>query len=144
MLIPLLKLVKCFSMPDNIVSTGKLFLDHIPIFSTVKDTNISPDDLNKNPQKISDWFYRWKCHLILTKKVIFFRKLNKSNHPKIYFNNAPVFSANWQKHLGIYLDESLNISYHIKEKMSKAMKRIGIIRKLNKALPQHSLITIYK
>ena len=28
--------------------------------------------------------------------------------------------------------------------MSKAKKGIGIIRKLNKALPQHSLITIYK
>ena len=28
--------------------------------------------------------------------------------------------------------------------MSKAMKGKGIIRKLNKALPQHSLITIYK
>ena len=28
--------------------------------------------------------------------------------------------------------------------MSKAMKGIGIIRKLNKSLPQHSLITIYK
>ena len=76
--------------------------------------------------------------------MIFSRTLNKSNHPKIYFNNAPVFCANWQKHLGIYLDESLNFSYHIKEKMSKAMKGIGIIRKLNKALPQHSLITIYK
>ena len=29
-------------------------------------------------------------------------------------------------------------------KMSKAMKGIGIIRKLNKALPQHSLTTIHK
>ena len=28
--------------------------------------------------------------------------------------------------------------------MSKAMNGIGIIRKLNKALPPHSLITIYK
>ena len=28
--------------------------------------------------------------------------------------------------------------------MSKAMKGISIIRKLNKTLPQHSLITIYK
>ena len=34
--------------------------------------------------------------------------------------------------------------HHIKEKMFKALKGIGIIRKLNKALPQHSLITIYK
>ena len=28
--------------------------------------------------------------------------------------------------------------------MSKAMKGIGIMRKLNKAIPQYSLITIYK
>ena len=76
--------------------------------------------------------------------MIFSRKLNKSNHTKIYFNNAPVFCANWQKHLGIYLYESLNFSYHIKKKMSKAMKGIGIIRKHDKAFPQYSLITIYK
>ena len=41
------------------------------------------------------------------------------------------------------LDESLNFTYHIKEKMSKAMKGIGIIKKLSKTLPRHSLITIY-
>ena len=76
--------------------------------------------------------------------MIFFRKLNKSIHPKIYFNNAPVFCGNWQKHLGIYLDESLNFNCHNKKKMSKAMKVIGIIRKFNKEFPQHSLITIYK
>ena len=49
------------------------------------------------------------------------------------------------KHLEMYLDgESLNFSYHVKEKIFKAMKAIGIIKKLNKALPQYSLITIYK
>ena len=56
--------------------------------------------------------------------MTFSRKLNESNRPKIYFNNAPVFCANWQKHLEMYLDESLNLSYHIKEKMFKAMKEI--------------------
>ena len=74
--------------------------------------------------------------------MTFSRKLNESNHPKIYFNNVPVFFANWQKHLEMYLDESLNLSHHIKEKMFKAMERTDIIRNLNKALPQHSLIII--
>ena len=74
--------------------------------------------------------------------MTFSRKLIELNHPKIYFDNAPVFCANWQTHLGMYLGGSLNSSHHIKEKMFKAMKRIGIITKLNKALPQHSLITI--
>ena len=44
----------------------------------------------------------------------------------------------------MYLDESLNFRYQIKEKMFKAMKEIGIVRKVNKAVPQNSLITIYK
>ena len=44
----------------------------------------------------------------------------------------------------MYLDESLNFSNHIREKMFKAMKRIGLIRRLNKAPSQHSLITMYK
>ena len=39
---------------------------------------------------------------------------------------------------------SLNFNYHIREKMPKAMKEIGIIKKLSKVLPQHSLVAIYK
>ena len=65
--------------------------------------------------------------------MTFSRKLKESNHSKIYFNNAPVFCANWQKHLEMHLDKSLNFSYHIKEKMLKVMKGMVIIRKLNKA-----------
>ena len=48
------------------------------------------------------------------------------------------------KHLGIYLDEKLNFTNHIKEKISKANKGIGILRKLYNVLPRNSLITIYK
>ena len=44
----------------------------------------------------------------------------------------------------MYLDETLNFNLHIKEKMSKALKGIGIIKKLSRNLPQHSLVTIYK
>ena len=72
------------------------------------------------------------------------RKLNESNYPKICFDNSLVCCINWQKHLQMYLDESLNFRYQIKEKMFKAMKGIGIVRKVNKAVPQNSLITIYK
>ena len=75
--------------------------------------------------------------------VIFCRKLNKPSHTKIVFNSAPVV-CDWQKHLEMYLDKALNFNIHIKEKMSKAMRGIGVIQKLNKTIPRHSLITIYK
>ena len=43
-----------------------------------------------------------------------------------------VVCANWQKRLGMFLNKSLNFSYHTKDKLSKAMKRIHIIKKRNK------------
>ena len=43
----------------------------------------------------------------------------------------------------MFLDESLNFIYYIKEKMFKAIKGIGIIKKLCKTLPGHALIAIY-
>ena len=44
----------------------------------------------------------------------------------------------------MHLDEKLNFNTHIKEKIAKANKGIGIIRKLAHLLPRESLITIYK
>ena len=55
-----------------------------------------------------------------------------------------VSCVSFQKHLGVYLVEKLNVSYHIKEKISKAMKEIGIIKKLSNMFPSNSLIKIYK
>ena len=43
----------------------------------------------------------------------------------------------------MYLNKALNFNLHIKDKISKEMKRIGVIQKLNKTLLRHSLITIY-
>ena len=77
-------------------------------------------------------------------EVIFSRKLNKPSPPKIIFNSARVVCADWQKHLGMYLDKALNFNLHIKEKMSKAMRGIGVNQKFSKTIPRHSLITIYK
>ena len=49
-----------------------------------------------------------------------------------------------QKYLGVHLDEKLNFNHHVKEKIAKANKGIGLIRKLAHVLPRQSLLTIYK
>ena len=76
--------------------------------------------------------------------VILSRKITKSSHAQIISNNMPGFCVNFQKHLGIYLDEKLNFNYKIKEKICEAMQGVGAPRKLSKILPQMSLIIIYK
>ena len=51
MLIPHLKLVVCFSITDNIVSTVKFFAHDTSIFPAVNDANVSADEVNKGLQK---------------------------------------------------------------------------------------------
>ena len=92
------------------------------MFSAVNDSNISANELNKDLQKISEWAYKWKMSFNpdlnrQAQEVVFSRKLNKSSHPKIFFND--IVCASWQKHLRMFLDKTLNFSYHIKEKMPK-------------------------
>ena len=77
-------------------------------------------------------------------EVIFSRKFNKTLHPNLVFNLNPVNQSSNQKHLGMILDNKLNFNEHINEKVTKANKGIGIIRKLRPCLPRSSLLTIYK
>ena len=77
-------------------------------------------------------------------EVIFSRKSSRVDHARVPFNNSSVVPTSCQKHLGLYLDEKLNSSNHIKEKISKACKDIGGTRKLHHVLTRHSLLTFYK
>ena len=77
-------------------------------------------------------------------EVIFSRKININNHPAVSFNNLPINRKSTQKHLGLLLDERLNFSEHINEKLKKVTKSINLLRKLNLTLPRSSLLIIYK
>ena len=76
--------------------------------------------------------------------MILSKRAQKLFHPTVLFNNISVQRSTFQKHLGVYLDEKLNFITHITEKIGKASKGIGVIKKLLKSLPRNALLTIYK
>ena len=146
---PLLFLIYINDLSDGIISDVKLFAEDTSIFSTVYSTNKTADSLNNDLQKISEWAYKWKMSFNpdptkQAQEVIFSRKLKKSLHPSIKFNNVPVQNASSQKHLCLILDDKLNFKSHLREKCSKFNKEIGIIKKLQNTLPRQALLTIYK
>ena len=73
------------------------------------------------------------------KRLLFSHKSHKLAHPPVIFNNVPVKRCSIQKHLGIHLDEKLNFNHHVKEKITKANKGIGVIKKLNNTQEMHCL-----
>ena len=72
------------------------------------------------------------------------RKNQIQNHSTISLNNIQVERTNFQKHLGLILDEKLNFKQHVDSAISKVNKGISVIKKLRHTLPRKSLITIYK
>ena len=74
---------------------------------------------------------------------MFLVEIKKVHHPPLLFNNSTNQQISSQKHLGIHLDEKLTFKHHINEKINKANKGTGIIRKPNNILPRSALLTIY-
>ena len=77
-------------------------------------------------------------------EVLFSRKIQKTCHPSIYFNNKSVKQVPSQKHLGLILDSKLNFQEHLQNILNKVNKTIGLLRKLQNILPREPLLTIYK
>ena len=76
------------------------------------------------------------------KEVVFFKKTFSFTHPSSFFNNSLIEQATTQKHLGLTLDQKLTFQYHVNEKIKKAMKGIGLLRKLQPILPRTCLLTV--
>ena len=146
---PLLFPIYINDLPGNLNSLVEFFADDTSLFSTVHDPTLSAKILNDDLSRISEWAHKWKMlfNPDITKQaqaVIFSRKNTKIEHPIVYFNEVSVAHTTCQKHLGMHLDEKLNFNHHVKEKIAKANKGIGLIRKLAHVLPRQSLLTIYK
>ena len=65
-------------------------------------------------------------------EIVFSCKTHKVSRPNVNFNNSPAVPSTCEKILGLHLDEKLNFSYHIKEKVSKAYRGTEVIKKLQK------------
>ena len=99
--------------------------------------------------KINNWAFQWKMRFNpdpnkQVQEVIFSRKINKIDHPLLYFNQKLVESSSNHKHLWMVLDTRLDFDLHLKNVKNKVNKTVGLLRKLQNTLPRTSLITIFK
>ena len=106
-------------------------------------------NLNDDLKKVNKWAFQWKMSFNpdlnkQAQEVIFSRKLNKPDHPSLNFNNMVVIQSTTHKHLGMILDTKLDFQEHLKDKLSKKSKTIGLLKKLQKILTRPPLLTIYK
>ena len=146
---PLFFLIYINDIPEGIQSNIKIFADDTSIFSVMKDPISASVTLNEDLYLISKWAYSWKMSFNpdpskQATEIVFSKKRSDIQLPTLRFNNNILTPTNSHKHLGMILDSKLNFNNHLSDKICKANKGIGIIRRLYKFLPRASLINIYK
>ena len=132
---PLSFLIYINGLSDGLTSNPKLFADDASHFSVVQNINSTANDLNSDLIKISDWAFEWKMRFKPDPKkqaqeVIFSRKINKIDHPLLYFNENLVKSSSTQKNLEMILDTKLDFSLHLIESIqyNSALAITGAVR----------------
>lgn len=146
---PLFFLVFINDLPDHLRSNVKIFADDTSLFSVMKDNLRGSNILNDDLQLIANWAEQWKMSFNpdpckQATEIVFSTKLIDTQLPPLTFNSNVVCSKQSHKHLGVILDKKLSFNHHLKEKISKANKGIGLITRLYRYLPRHTLLCIYK
>ena len=146
---PLLFLIYINDLSEGLITNAKLFADDVLLFSVVDNINLSTTNLNCDLSKINAWANQWKMTFNpdpskQAQEVIFSRKIRKTSHPPLSFNNNSVKQIQFQKHLGVYLDSRLDFCGHLQNMFNKIIKTISLLHKLQNNLPRASLVIIYK
>ena len=136
---PLFFLIYINDLSDDSSSNPKLFGDDTSLFSVVHNKNTSAKELNNDLCKISNSSNQWKMSfntdpIKQAQEVMFSRKITKTNHSTLIFNDNPVHQVALQKHLEMFLDFKLNFEEHLKTIVNKISKTIGLLLKFRNFL----------
>ena len=76
-------------LPDKLNPNPKLFTDNTSLFSTVRDSNATANQINNDLHNINTWAYHWKANFNpgtskQTQKVIFSRKIKVTAHLSLF------------------------------------------------------------
>ena len=124
---PLFFLIYINDLSDGLTANPKLFADDTSLFTVIHYINSTANDLNCDLMKISNWAIQWKMRFNpdpnkQAQEVIFSRKINKIDHPLLYFNQNLVKSSSTHKYLGMVLDARLDFNLHLKNVQNKVNK----------------------
>ena len=114
----LLFLIYINDLSEGPTANVRLFADDFSLFSVADNINLSATNLNSDLSKINAWASQWKMTFNpdpdkQAQEVIFSRKVKKTSHPPLNFNNNSVKQVQFQKHLSVYLDDKLDFREHL-------------------------------
>jgi hypothetical protein len=126
-----------------------LFADDTNLFYSSKDISLLFQTVNKELEKLTQWFKSNKLSLNINKtKYTLFHRLHKKAYiplklPDLFIDNKLIKREQSIKFLGVLLDENVTWKDHIGLIENKISKNLGILYKAKQFLNQSCLKNLY-
>ena len=122
-----------------------LFADDINIYLEASDLVLLEKIVNKELQKLYEWFCLNRLSLNISKtNFVIFHAINKPNHNvTILINKQAIHKVKYVKYLGILIDSQLTFKDHINELNKKISRAIGILYRLRQYVTTKILCNVY-
>jgi hypothetical protein len=133
--------VQCSSLakPVLFADDTNLIIDHLHLHELIAR-------VNSELQIIAKWFITNKLSLNVEKtKFIIFRSKTRPlpTVPNLTINNQPIENVSEIKFLGVFIDEYLNWTFHIKSKTAIISKNLAVMNRVKNLIPESTRKTLY-
>ena len=123
------------------------FADDTTVYSSHSNITQLFNNMNKELNELTDWFYANKLSLNVnkTKYTIFTpnRNISDLHNETIKLNDTPISRENSIKFLGVYIDEHITWKTHINQLKTKLTSALFAINRTKHILPHEALKTLY-
>ena len=146
---PILFLLYINDLIPGLKSDARVFADDTSLFMVVDDINTAHATLDADLKYINQWADQWRFEFNPDPakppiELIFSTKTKPPIHPPLYFNESRLTTVVEHKHLGLILDKKLTFESHTREKINKARRLLGALKRSSQYLPVSALDRIYK
>ena len=148
---PILFVLYINDLPSNVQSEIRLFADDTKLF-TRSDTKEACENLQKDLDTLQVWSEKWllrfhpeKCHTLKlghkkSEATYCMRKKDNDNN----YTTINLEESEFEKDLGVYIDNKLNFKEHVNRSTSKANKIMGVIRRTFDYLSEEIFVQLFK
>ena len=140
---PVLFTIFINDLPDEVLSTCKIFADDTKIYSDAHNNRALQNDL----YKLQEWSDKWNLYFNVSKcKVMHIGNKNPNNtyYMKIEKTSQRIEDCQSEKDLGITFDNKLTFDRHIDATINKANQMLGVIKRTFDYLDKDIFLKLYK
>ena len=146
---PILFLVYINDLILGLKTDARAFADDTSLFVIVDDVITAHTLLSEDLKFIQQWAHQWRFEFNPGPskppiELIFSTKTKPPIHQPLFFNENRLTTVSEHKHLGLTLDKKLTFKSHIKEKINKARRLLGALKRSSQYLPVSALDRVYK